>query len=145
MNRRDLIRQLAAGSVTLFVVPTFLTSCEKETIDPNGNPDPDPDPDPDELTIDLGDDKYSSLLPVGGSYVESGIIIFHTADGYLALSSICTHQSCQVDYDHDVGNLPCPCHGSIFSTTGSVLQGPAVSPLKKYTLTQEGDILTVVL
>lgn len=143
MNRRELIRQLAAGSVTLFVVPTFLTSCEKETIDPDANPNPDPDPDP--LTIDLGDDKYSSLLPVGGSYVESGIIIFHTGDGYLALSSVCTHQGCQVGYDHGEGNLPCPCHGSIFSTTGSVLQGPAVSPLKKYTLTQEGDILTVVL
>ena len=141
MNRRDLIRQLAAGSVTLFVVPSFLTSCEKEPIGPDG----DPNPKPDVLTIDLSDGKYSNLLPVGGSYVESGVIIFHTDDGYLALSSVCTHQGCRVGYDHDEGNLPCPCHGSIYSTTGTVLQGPAVSPLKKYTLTQEGDILTVVL
>jgi len=141
MNRRDLIRNIAAGSVTLFVAPTVLSSCGKDDPDP----DPNPNPDPDVLTIDLNDAKYSSLGAAGGSYIEEGVIIFNTGDGFLALSSVCTHQGCVVSYNHGNGNLPCPCHGSVFSTTGSVLEGPAGTPLEKYDVTQEGDILTIVL
>ena len=138
MNRRELIRNLASGSVTLFVAPAVLTSCAKD------DPDPDPNPNPGTLTIDLTNSKYSSLGSAGGFYVETGVIVINTGDGFIALSSVCTHQGCQVAYNHGNGNLPCPCHGSIFSTTGSVLQGPAVSSLAKYEVTQEGDILTIV-
>lgn len=141
MNRRELIRNIAAGTATIFVVPTVLTSCEEDLPDPdNGN-----DPDNNVLTINLTDAKYSSLLPAGGSKVEGEIIIFNTGDGFIALSSVCTHQGCQISYDHGSSNLPCPCHGSIFSTTGSVLNGPAASPLKKFAITREGDILTIAL
>ena len=139
MNRRELLRNVAAGSVTLIVVPAALSSCTKEEIDPNDKPDPDPKT----LTIDLTDDKYNSLLPDGGFYIEDSIIVINTGDGFIALSSQCTHQNCRLSYNHDNGNLPCPCHGSIFSTTGSVLQGPANASLKKYTVSQEGDVLTI--
>jgi len=139
MNRRELLKNIASGSVTLFIAPAVITSCAKD------DPDPDPNPNPGTLTIDLTNSKYSSLVPEGGSIVEEGIIIFNTGDGFVALSSVCTHQGCRVAYDHGDGNLPCPCHGSVFSTTGSVLEGPADSPLKKFEITQEGDILTIVL
>ena len=141
MNRRDLIKNLASGSVTLFVVPALITSCAKDDPDP----DPNPGPDPDVLTIDLTLSKYDSLGSAGGFYTENDIIVFNTGDGFLALSSVCTHQGCAVSYNHGDSNLPCPCHGSIFSTTGSVLQGPASSPLAKYEVVQEGDILTIAL
>jgi len=74
MNRREVIRNIAAGSVTLFVVPAALTSCSKEEIEP----DPDPNPDLDELSIDLTDDKYNSLLSEGGFYIEENVIIINT-------------------------------------------------------------------
>ena len=141
MNRRDLIRNIAAGSVTLFVAPAVLTSCGKE--DPE--PDPNPNPDPDVLTIDLTDTKYSSLESSGGFYIEEHVIVINTGDGFIALSSVCTHQGCPVGYNHGDGNLPCPCHGSVFSTSGSVLEGPAETPLEKYDVAQDGDILTIVL
>jgi cytochrome b6-f complex iron-sulfur subunit len=141
MNRRELIRNLASGSLTLFVVPAFLTSCAKDDPDP----DPDPNPDPGVLTIDLTDPKYSSLGPAGGFYIEKQVIVINTGDGFIALSSVCTHQGCAVSYSHSNGNLPCPCHGSIFSTTGSVVKGPANSPLAKYDVAQQGDILTITI
>jgi len=141
MNRRDLIKNIAAGSVTLFVAPAVLSSCGKDDPDP----DPNPNPDPDELTIDLNDSKYSSLGAAGGFYIEEQVIVINTGDGFIALSSVCTHEGCAVSYNHGNGNLPCPCHGSVFSTTGSVLEGPASSALKKYEVVQEGDILTIVL
>jgi cytochrome b6-f complex iron-sulfur subunit len=143
MKRRELIRNLASGSITLFVVPAVLTSCAKE--DPDPDPGPDPDPDPGVLTIDLADTKYSSLGSVGGYYIEKQVIVINTGEGFIALSSICTHQGCVVSYNHGNDNLPCPCHGSVFSTTGSVLEGPASSPLAKYDVAQDGDILTITL
>jgi len=141
MNRRELIRNIAAGTATIFIVPAFITSCEKEVPDADNNNDPNGNI----LTIDLNDDKYSNLGSAGGSVIEGNIIIFNTGDGYLALSSICTHQGCQVSYDHGGGNLPCPCHGSVFSTTGSVVNGPAETALKTYEIAQEGDVLTIAL
>jgi cytochrome b6-f complex iron-sulfur subunit len=134
MKRRELLKQIAAGTATIFVVPTLVTSCEEDTPTPDNV-----------LTIDLTEAKYSSLGSAGGSVVEGSIIIINTGSEYLALSSVCTHNDCTVSYDHGNGNLPCPCHGSVFSTSGSVLNGPADSPLKKYALTQEGDILTITL
>lgn len=142
MNRRELIRNIAAGTATVFIVPSFLTSCEDEQPDPdNGNGDPSDNT----LTIDLNDNNYSSLGSAGGSVVVDNIIVINTGDGFVALSSVCTHQGCQVAYNHSNGNLPCPCHGSIFSTSGTVLNGPASSPLETYNISQEGDILTIDL
>ncbi len=142
MNRRELIRNITAGTVSLFIVPAAFTSCEKDNIDPDDNNNP---PDDSILTIDLNSDKYSDLGLAGGFVLEGAIIIINIGDGFIALSSICTHQSCKVSYDSDSNSLPCPCHGSVFNTTGSVLEGPADSPLKKYEVSQEGDILTIVL
>ncbi len=141
MNRRELLKSIAAGTTTLFVVPVVLTSCESETIDPDANKDPNTE----ELTIDMTEAKYSVLGTAGGFVIEGSIIIINTGQGFLALSSVCTHNGCKVSYDHAAGNLPCPCHGSVFSTAGAVLNGPAASPLQKYTISQEGDILTITL
>ena len=141
MNRRELIRSVAAGTVTLFVVPAAFTSCEKDPIDPDDNNNSDDTT----LTIDLNSEKYSDLGSAGGFVKEGDIIIINTGAGFIALSNICTHQGCVVSYDSEENKLPCPCHGSVYSTSGSVLQGPADAPLKKYELTQEGYILTIVL
>ncbi len=139
MNRRDLIRNIAAGTATIFVVPSVITSCEKESEDPDNNSKPGGNG----LTIDLTDPKYSNLGSAGGSKVVNDIIIFNTGDAIIALSSICTHQGCKVSYNHGNSNLPCPCHGSIFSTNGAVLQGPAQTALQKHKVSREGDILTI--
>lgn len=141
MNRRELIRNVAAGTVTLFVLPAAFTSCEKDSMDPDDNNNPDNNI----LTIDLTDDKYDNLVSSGGFVREGNVIVINTGEAFIALSSVCTHQGCAVTYNSGENNLPCPCHGSVFSTSGSVLQGPASSPLKKYDVVQEGDILTITL
>ena len=70
MNRRELFRNLAAGTVTLFVVPAAFTLCEDDL------PDPDDinNPDNNALTIDLNSDKYSALGLAGG-WVKEGDIL----------------------------------------------------------------------
>lgn len=68
-------------------------------------------------------------------------ILIRQADGSLdAFSAICTHAGCQVEYQ--TGAIVCPCHGSVFNArTGSVEQGPAVTPLpRRRVLQQAGEI-----
>ncbi len=140
MKRRDLIRNIASGTIAVFVVPSALTSCEKESIDPDNG-----DGNGNVLTIDLADPDNSSLASAGGFLYAGSLIVINTGDGFIALSSKCTHQGCTVSYDSGNEHLPCSCHGSVFSTSGSVLNGPADAPLQSYPLVAEGDILTIEL
>lgn len=67
-------------------------------------------------------------------------LLFKTKDGkVLALSALCTHQQCSVTWEAGSEKLKCPCHGSLFDTTGKPLQGPATVPLAKYPVTVKGE------
>lgn len=52
------------------------------------------------------------------------------ADGVVAFNSTCTHQGCSVDWESS--EFACPCHGSKFSASGEVTEGPAEEALATY-------------
>jgi|SRR6516165_7590463 len=52
---------------------------------------------------------------------------------FLGLSRICTHEQCDCGVVNNL--LACPCHGSEFSSNGTVLRGPADSPLRQLDVT----------
>lgn len=74
------------------------------------------------------------------------IIVIRKADGGLvALSLVCTHWGCDVDWFGGRSELECPCHGSRFDLTGKVLEGPADEPLATYPVNEADGVVTVGL
>jgi cytochrome b6-f complex iron-sulfur subunit len=96
------------------------------------------------FTVDLSSPANTGLKTVGGFILDNGIYIICTAPStYVALSSICTHQGCTVNYGASSKQFSCPCHGGLFNISGKVLSGPPPSPLKQYTATLSGNTLTI--
>lgn len=74
-------------------------------------------------------------------------ILFKTKDEKVyALSRICTHEGCSVNFDLSQNKLICPCHGAEYeSGEGNVLSGPTQRALKKINVKIDGDnVLEVV-
>ncbi|MCP3165774.1 Rieske 2Fe-2S domain-containing protein [Myxococcus qinghaiensis] len=72
------------------------------------------------------------------------IFVFRLGDGSLsAVDSLCTHEACEVSSRPAEQDLICYCHNSIFTAKGDVTQGPAVLPLKKFTVTETTDAVVV--
>lgn len=73
------------------------------------------------------------------------ILIARVSEGsFTALSTRCTHQGCEVNPPAS-GSIQCPCHGSRFNLDGSVINGPASSPLRSYQVTFDQETNEVVV
>jgi cytochrome b6-f complex iron-sulfur subunit len=68
------------------------------------------------------------------------VTILRTQRGMAAVSTTCTHLGCVVTTT-DIG-FDCPCHGSRFDPDGTVLGGPAPTPLPwfRLSLTPNGEV-----
>jgi Rieske Fe-S protein len=91
----------------------------------------------------------SPLATVGGSALvrtSSGtFLVARTAqDAFTALTAICTHEDCTIT-DVSGQTYVCPCHGSRFSQTGQVQNGPATRALRSFATRFAGDVLTITL
>jgi cytochrome b6-f complex iron-sulfur subunit len=91
----------------------------------------------------------SSLAAVGGAALVNSsagaFLVAHVGqDTFNAMTAVCTHQQCTVS---EFGNstFQCPCHGSQFSTTGSVVRGPASQPLRRFNTSFANNVLTISL
>lgn len=71
----------------------------------------------------------SSLDPGEGKIVREGgkpIACARDEDGEVhAVSAVCSHMYCLVEWNDAEGSWDCPCHGSRFDPDGEVLEGPA--------------------
>ncbi|MFY9775085.1 MAG: Rieske (2Fe-2S) protein [Trebonia sp.] len=83
----------------------------------------------------------TAQVPDGGGKIVDGknIVITQPHSGsFRAFTAICTHEGCIVSSVSN-GTINCPCHGSKFSIKdGSVVHGPAPSPLAAIAIKVEG-------
>ena len=83
----------------------------------------------------------TNQIPVGGGMVFSSdkvVVTQPTQGDFKGFSAVCTHMQCTVDQVAD-GTIDCPCQGSKFSVKdGSVVSGPAPSPLPAQTIKVTG-------
>lgn len=87
--------------------------------------------------------KYRVRLPAslapGHAFVPSGrsVALYRDGDRVYAISTICTHLGCIVKPINN--GFDCPCHGSKFAGDGTVLKGPAPTPLPWHELKHLGS------
>jgi Rieske Fe-S protein len=131
-NRREFVKTGLQGlgiTICSGSILTILSSCEmnEDPLQPQETTFP--------LFISLNDPANSAITLNGGAmyYNESSlnngedfIIIRIDNDTFLALSSFCTHQGCQVNIPStDKPTIYCPCHYAEFSPiTGEVIIQP---------------------
>ena len=144
MTRREIIRKVVLGTTSLLIIPEMITACsEEEPLEPIDNSET--------FTIDLTDDTYAALTVTGGFMIIQGKIIANTgSDLFVAVDSVCSHQGGTLTYSHSESVFRCPVHNASYSYRGAVIELPEVEEpiiraIKAYTVTKEGNILTIRL
>jgi len=87
-------------------------------------------------------------LPDGGAkffeYAGSTAVMVRKQGGDLvALSAVCTHLGCIVQWEKEKQDFLCPCHGGRFTPEGAVISGPPPKSLAKIPFVVANGVITV--
>ena len=74
---------------------------------------------------------------------DQQVYIVRTAQGFYAVSAVCSHLGCIMQWKPEDNLIACPCHGSKFQSDGTKVAGPAPRPLPHFaiSLTTDGELL----
>jgi len=91
----------------------------------------------------------TALADVGGAMLVQSIagvfLVSRTsASAFTAIEGVCTHEGCTIT-GADGAIYVCPCHGSRYTHTGQVVNGPAVSSLRQYAATFSAGVVTIAV
>jgi Rieske Fe-S protein len=91
--------------------------------------------------------KVGDLKPNGSKIFRFGTrpaLLILTADGeYHALSAVCTHLGCTVQYRPDLHEIWCACHNGMYDLKGRNVSGPPPRPLDQFQVHLRGDEIVV--
>lgn len=89
----------------------------------------------------------SSVPPDGAKFFDfhgtTGVVVRKRGGELVALSAVCTHLGCIVQWEKEKQGFLCPCHAGRFSTEGTVLSGPPPRPLTRLVVTVADGTVTV--
>ena len=89
------------------------------------------------------------LANIGGAArVESNagmFLVSRTADAtFTVIDGVCTHEGCTIT-GATASQFVCPCHGSRYSLTGQVQEGPARANLRQYASTFADGVVSIAV
>ena len=73
----------------------------------------------------------------------SAVLLRKPGGGLIALSAVCTHMGCIVQWEKDRQDFLCPCHGGHYTADGAVVSGPPPKPLTKLPMTVTNGVITI--
>jgi cytochrome b6-f complex iron-sulfur subunit len=91
--------------------------------------------------------KKTELAP--GSFktfpfgAQPGILIRDANGEFHAMSAVCTHLGCTVQYRAGDRVIWCACHNGMYDLEGRNVSGPPPRPLEQYVVHVEGDDIVV--
>lgn len=140
MNREEFLNKLSGGLAATCVACLAAACSQDEPLTPGNGPIVPTSG----LTVNLA----TEIRNVNEFIAKSGVIVIRTATGnsaasFLAFSSSCPHAGATVEYNSSTSTFFCAAHGSAFSATGALVQGPATRGLTKLSVDITGTTLTV--
>jgi cytochrome b6-f complex iron-sulfur subunit len=144
-------RRFCSQAVTLAVfggaIGSILEGCSSPTSPSNAPPLPTVNGTPVSGGITLAIDSSSPLSTVGSAAlvqasVGAFLVAHPTLNSFVALSAICTHQTCVIT-GFENQTYVCPCHGSTYDINGHVTGGPAPASLHQYPAQFANGVLTI--
>jgi nitrite reductase/ring-hydroxylating ferredoxin subunit len=95
-------------------------------------------------TFRQGKDSFRKYIIVSHPDLKYPVCVYRFGDTeYTALLMRCTHQGAELQVFGD--RLECPAHGSQFSDTGKVQNGPADTNLRSFPVTVNNDQIFISL
>jgi Rieske Fe-S protein len=74
---------------------------------------------------------------------KPGLLIQISPGEYRALSAVCTHLGCTVQYRSDLREVWCACHNGMYDINGRNISGPPPRPLTVFEVQVRGDEIFV--
>lgn len=136
-SRREFLDYLVGGSALAGIVAVG-TSLARYVIPPAESSSSESGP------VEVA--SIAEIPPGTGKVVpakNTSVIVINQGDTFIALSAVCPHANCVVEFDSSKKQLVCPCHGGAFDLNGNVLAGPPPKPLAAYAAEVRGDKIVV--
>lgn len=87
--------------------------------------------------------KAEVSYAAGGREMKARIFLVSSPEGITALSGVCTHLGCLVNYRRDKNEFICPCHGGRYDRSGKNIAGPPPAPLTRFPVAVEKGMVLV--
>lgn len=94
------------------------------------------------VKVDLYADKVDAWNRVVEVKVGSAWVM-KEGDELRAMSTVCPHLGCAIDYDAENSKFVCPCHDSFFALDGAVETGPSPRGMDALEVQTEGDLVAI--
>jgi cytochrome b6-f complex iron-sulfur subunit len=140
----------ACGALSLTTIGAMLSGCGGSPTSPSSAPPlPTINASVANGVVSITIDSASPLANVGGAALvqtSSGMfLVARTGQStFTALTAICTHEGCTVS-GFENQTYVCPCHGSRYNTSGTVVNGPAPTALRSFPAQFNNNVLTITL